>query len=299
MLSAVACGSSLHQPCRLPLSSRRCAKGLPALRAQEQTAGDAALEQDPVRKYGLLAFWASFILYATFLAPNVNPEASTALLPELFKLPGENTVNPVFLAIFGMLGVWPAVMAALVIPLQPKAQSLKAWPFVTASFGLGAFGLTPYLALTSYDQSAEVDSDSAVASFVGSRAFGIFQLLSTVLAYMYAGGFFQPNDINGGSDFPVDVIFAYFLKLFWADFNSIKLVNIPSCDFVALWMLSSKPLYEDMKRRGWMKGSASDWGLYLSFMLTPLVGACTWLAVRPEITQSNLGSPAAEEMADV
>ena len=143
-----------------------------ALRAQEQPQADSALEQDPVRKFGLLAFWASFITYATFLAPNVNPEASTALLPELFKLPGENTVNPVFLAIFGMLGVWPAVMAALVIPLQPKAQSLKAWPFVTASFGLGAFGLTPYLALTSYDQSAEVDSDSAVASFVGSRGFG-------------------------------------------------------------------------------------------------------------------------------
>ena len=58
-----------------------------------------------------------------------------SLCQELFKLPGENTVNPVFLAIFGMLGVWPAVMAALLMPLRPKAQSLKAWPFVTASFG--------------------------------------------------------------------------------------------------------------------------------------------------------------------
>ena len=58
-----------------------------------------------------------------------------SLCQELFKLPGENTVNPVFLAIFGMLGVWPAVMAALLIPLRPQAQSLKAWPFVTASFG--------------------------------------------------------------------------------------------------------------------------------------------------------------------
>jgi hypothetical protein len=48
----------------------------------------------------------------------------------------------------------------------------------------------------------------------------------------------------GGSDFPVDVIFSYFLKLFWADFNSIKLVNIPSCDFVAFWLLRSPlPVY--------------------------------------------------------
>ena len=193
-------------------------------------------EAPPVRKFGLLAFWASFIGYATFLAPNVDPAASAALLPELFKLPGENTVNPVFLAIFGMLGVWPAVMAALLIPLQPQAQSLKAWPFVTASFGLGAFGLTPYLALTSYDAKAPTES-SAVSSFVGSRAFGIFQLVSTLLAYSYAAGLFAPNDLNGGSDYPVDVIFSYFFKLFLADFNAIKLVNIPSCDFVALWLL--------------------------------------------------------------
>jgi len=48
-------------------------------------------------------------------------------------------------------------------------------------------------------------------------------------------------------------------------------------------MLSSKPLYEDMKRRGWMKGEIADWGLFLSFMLTPLIGVCTWLAVRPEL----------------
>ena len=62
---------------------------------------------------------------------------------------------------------------------------------------------------------------------------------------MYAGGSDFPVDVifsffcfnAGGSDFPVDVIFSYFLKLFWADFNSIKLVNIPSCDFVAFWLL--------------------------------------------------------------
>jgi len=33
-----------------------------------------ACAQDTVRKVGLFGFWASFILYATFLAPNVNPE---------------------------------------------------------------------------------------------------------------------------------------------------------------------------------------------------------------------------------
>lgn len=281
-----------------PLQRRRQVVPVLALRAQQEPAqASGQPDTDPVRKNGLLAFWGAFILYATFLAPNADPEVSKALLPDLLKFPPDGSINPIFLAVFGMLGVWPAVMAALLIPLQPKAQSLKAWPFVTASFALGAFGLTPYLAMTSYEEQAPVEaSDSTVSAFVGSRGFGLFQLASTVLAYVYASGLFQPNNINGGSDFPVDVIFSYFLKLYYADFSAIKLVNIPSCDFVALWLLSSKPLYEDMRRRGWMK-TPSDFPLFLTFMLTPLIGACTWLVVRPPIEQqSSVSSPADDEM---
>ena len=58
------------------------------------------------------------------------------------------------------------------------------------------FALTPYLALTSYDSKAPTES-SAVSALVGSRAFGIFQLASTLVAYMYAFGLFAPNDLNG------------------------------------------------------------------------------------------------------
>ncbi len=55
-------------------------------------------------------------------------------------------------------------------------------------------------------------------------------------------------------------------------------------DFFALWALSATPLLEDMKRRGWYKSdSALDQGLYASLMLTPVLGACTWLAIRPPL----------------
>jgi hypothetical protein len=68
--------------------------------------------------------------------------------------------------------------------------------FAESAAGLGMFALTPYLALTSYDSKAPTES-SAVSALVGSRAFGIFQLASTLVAYMYAFGLFAPNDING------------------------------------------------------------------------------------------------------
>ena len=83
-----ACGLALvlalralaRQKCAAAAAAGRVVPRVLALQAQQQPA--ATLEDvSPVRKFGLLAFWACFIGYATFLAPNVNPEASTALLP--------------------------------------------------------------------------------------------------------------------------------------------------------------------------------------------------------------------------
>jgi hypothetical protein len=174
------------------------------------------------------------------------------------------------------------VFAGLLLPLKPAAQTLPAWPFVTASFGLGAFGLTPYLALTSY-APGPTDAESGGARFFGSPAMGAALLATTVGLLLFALGLFAPNDLNGGSDYPVDVIFYTYLKNFLELFRQYKLVHVPSCDFLALWALSSTPLLEDMRRRGWFRGGPLDTALYASFMLAPLLGACAWLAVRPPL----------------
>jgi hypothetical protein len=168
------------------------------------------------------------------------------------------------------------------LPLKPTEQKLPAWPFVAASFGLGAFGLTPYLALTSYEQGP-TEADSAGARLFGSTATGVALLTSTVALLLFALGVFAPNDLNGGSDYPVDVIFYTYLRNFGDLFASFKLVHVPSCDFLALWVLSSKPLLEDMRRRGWYRDGPLDIALFASFMLAPLLGACAWLAVRPPL----------------
>lgn len=51
---------------------QRRSQGVCALKAQQQSTKPTPAPG--VRKYGLFAFWATFIGYATFLAPNVNPQ---------------------------------------------------------------------------------------------------------------------------------------------------------------------------------------------------------------------------------
>jgi hypothetical protein len=258
----------------------------------QQADSSASVESSgPLRKYGLLGFWISFIAYAFILAPNGDPEVQQNMLKALIAPPPWDGANPIFASLFILLGVWPAVYAGLLVPLKPTAQTLPAWPFITASFGLGAFGLTPYLALTSY-APGPTESESGAARFFGSTAMGVFLLVNTIALMLFALGVFAPNDLNGGSDYPVDVIFYTYFKNFGELFSTYKLVHLPSCDFVALWALSSKPLLEDMRRRGWFRGGAFDVALFASFMLAPLVGACAWLAVRPPLPSATAAAPA-------
>ncbi|MFP3488833.1 hypothetical protein R0K20_14610, partial [Staphylococcus sp. SIMBA_130] len=49
------------------------------------------------------------------------------------------------LAMFSLLGVFPAVFALLF--LRNVSGSVPAWPFVVGSFVLGAFSLLPYFIL--------------------------------------------------------------------------------------------------------------------------------------------------------
>eukprot|EP00960_Hanusia_phi_P038967 753676-Hanusia_phi.AAC.20 len=163
------------------------------LRMQETDPSLRGGQRENIRKYGLLAAWACFVGYGVFFAPEVVDGSSKQLLADILDPSKLSTVNPIFFAIFNLLGVWPAVMASLLFPLKPKSQNLPASPFVFGSFALGAFALTPYLALTDYDD----DTD-----------------------------------------------------------------------------------------KGWLK-DAGDLPLFLSFMLAPVIGACLWLVVRPDLPEMS------------
>lgn len=56
-------------------------------------------------------------------------------------------MNPIFYSLFNLMGVYPAIYAALLVPGGRSANGVPAYPFVIGSFFLGAFALLPYMAL--------------------------------------------------------------------------------------------------------------------------------------------------------
>ncbi|WP_371017916.1 hypothetical protein [Pseudalkalibacillus sp. JSM 102089] len=91
-----------------------------------------------MKRFILLILWLGFILYSVFLAPEGNG-------PYLSELLTMNQPDPSLLAMFSLLGVFPAVFAVLL--LRSDRGSIPAWPFVLGSFVTGAFSLMPYFIL--------------------------------------------------------------------------------------------------------------------------------------------------------
>jgi RsiW-degrading membrane proteinase PrsW (M82 family) len=56
-------------------------------------------------------------------------------------------VNQVFVSLFSLMGIYPALYACLLVPAGRSENKVPAWPFVALSFLLGAFALLPYMVL--------------------------------------------------------------------------------------------------------------------------------------------------------
>lgn len=46
-------------------------------------------------------------------------------------------INAVFTQLFFIMGVWPLVYTALLIPSGKSGNGVPAWPFVTLSYAVG------------------------------------------------------------------------------------------------------------------------------------------------------------------
>ncbi|KAJ1494532.1 hypothetical protein T484DRAFT_1877447 [Baffinella frigidus] len=294
--------------------------GLIAARAQEIGIMEGS---GPLRKVANFGILAAFMAWVTFLGPDVDPEGTKTFFADTLKFfqGQESPANPILVAIWTAFPLWPAALAGLICPLKPKNQALPDTPFVAASFIIGTAAIAPYLALNSYAEG-ETDSDSTLAKTFGGKPAAIVMLVSALAFLAFGVGVFAPNDINGGSDYPIDVIFFTYLKGFWSLLQTQKVASAPTLDCVFLWLLSAKPLLEDMKRRKWFSGDAADWALILgvdfvlrstegavtsfiaaflvgmalfsSFMAAPLVGMCFWLCVRPELPAISPPAPEPE-----
>lgn len=210
--------------------------------------------------FGLL--WLAFVGYAFLGAPPDDPQ-TLDLITRLSTGQWQG-INPLVVALFNLMGLWPVAFAALLLwdghlrrsAARPSGkaavapakggnsekggssegvgESVPAWPFVAASFGLGAFAIVPYLVLrspASQLQKLNVSSPSALLRILNSPWLWAGLALGAILLLTY--GLTQGN---------------------WEDFvqqwQTHRFIHVMTLDFCLLTLLFPFLAQTDLRRRG-------------------------------------------------
>ncbi|WP_413163271.1 DUF2834 domain-containing protein [Capilliphycus salinus ALCB114379] len=205
--------------------------------------------------FGLL--WIGFVVYAFVLAPPDRPD--TLILIKDLSTGNWQGINPLIVALFNIMGVWPLIYSSLLF-FDGRGQNIPAWPFAIASFGVGAFALLPYLALRQPNPNYS-GSPNLFLKILDSRITGIALTLGAVTLIAYG--------LNGGD---------------WSDFaqqwQTSRFIHVMSLDFCLLCLLFPALLGDDLARRGMNQNSILFWVV----ALLPLVGPLFYLCVRSPLT---------------
>ena len=208
------------------------------------------------RRFLFLALWVGLVGYAFLLAPPDQPD-TLALIQDL-SLGNWSRINPLVVALFNLMGVWPLLYSSLVI-VDGRSQSFPAWPFAAASFAVGAFALLPYLVLRRPSQT-----------FSGPLTWQLRLLDSRWLGALGVIAVLALGSYGIGGD--------------WADFvnqwQTSRFIHVMSLDFLLLCLLVPALLGDDMARRG-----ASRW-----FWLTaavPMLGLALYIGLRPPLVSGE------------
>lgn len=217
------------------------------------------MTKNTLRKLGFALLWLGFSLYAFVFAPPTQPDT----LDTIIKLSSGqwSDLNPAIVALFNLMGIWPMVYACLML-IDGVGQKIPAWPFVTASFGVGAFALLPYLALREPNDTFEGEK-TKLLKVVDSPWVGRAIMLGSLVLLSY--GLF-----NGD----------------WRDFaqqwQTSQFIHVMSLDFCMLCAVVSPLVKDDMAKRD-MDSSALFWVA----TLIPLLGVAFYLSVRSPLTFSE------------
>lgn len=128
------------------------------------------------RKLGFWLLWVSFITYAFLLAPPNQPD--TAELIKNLSTGKWEGINPLVIALFNIMGIWPLIYSGLVFS-DGREQKVPAWPFAAAAFGVGAFALLPYLGLREPNQEF-TGPKNLFLKILDSRWLGVALTLSSL-----------------------------------------------------------------------------------------------------------------------
>lgn len=207
------------------------------------------------RKITLGLLWLGFIGYTFFLAPPVQP--NTFELIKHLSTGQIAGINPLIVAVFNILGVFPLIYACLML-IDGRMQPLPAWLFSLGSLGTGAFALLPYLALRT-PNSSFTGEKSTLLKLLDSRWFGLSLAIAAIGLVSYG--------ITQGD---------------WADFISQwqtnRFIHVMSLDFCVLCLVFPTLLGDDMSRR-----QLHDRRIFWVVSLIPFLGAALYVALRPPL----------------
>ncbi|CAE7263674.1 kptA, partial [Symbiodinium necroappetens] len=229
-------------------SAAQLQRGLGTQSPSEASDGFFGPKRWRIRSLAIAGTWMALLAYSVLLAPGKSPDervADQALIQQIFSTPFDGSVNPLFCCIFNMLGIWPMIYAATLLPGADRQSPAPALPFVAGSFFLGAFALSPYLALRENrsvaGQSGEIDW--ATANILENRLTALVLLAFAAYLALFAVG----NGVIGG--FSPSEAFSGFMPVFGSSLTA----HVSSLDFMVLWMLFGPVLLEDGRRRGNVK----------------------------------------------
>lgn len=221
------------------------------------------MNSTPLKKLALWFLWVAFAVYAFGFAPPNQPD-TLELLKCLFTAQFEG-INPLIVALFNILGVFPIIYASLLL-FDGRMQKIRAYPFVLGSFAAGAFAILPYLALRRPNQD-----------FTGQKSWLLKALDSRWVA--------------GGVVIGAVVLLTYGLTQGnWTDFvqqwQTSRFIHVMTLDFCLMCLLFPLILKDDMARRGWQNS-----GIFWAVSWVPFWGSAIYLLIRPAIAPAAQSSP--------
>ncbi|AFZ02609.1 hypothetical protein [Calothrix sp. PCC 6303] len=209
------------------------------------------------RKIIFWLIWLGFISYAFLFAPPDQPETFD-LIKDMVLGKWEG-INPLVISLFNLMGVLPMIYSCLLF-IDGRGQKAPAWLFATASFGVGAFALIPYLALREKNPQF-IGAKNTFLKLLDSRFTGIILTLTALVLVSF--GLTQGNWHN-----------------FVEQWQTNRFIHVMSLDFCILCVLFPTLIKDDMARRN-MKSSLLFW----SIVIIPLFGSLFYLCVRKPLIE--------------
>lgn len=215
------------------------------------------------RKLFLGSLWLIFVIYGVFTATFFSGTFAEDLdLITKLTLREWAGINPLIIAIFYIMGVFPLLYAAFLLFDNSDEQKISPYPFAIAAMGFGAFALLPYFVLRQ-PNSTWNGQKNLWLKILDSRLMAIMASVTIIVLLIW--GVTQGN---------------------WSDFmtqwQTTQFINIMSLDFCVLCFLFLAILPDDLERRNVKPG------LLKTVAFIPLIGALIYWCCRPQLPETEI-----------